>query len=607
MFRKLTEAEILRLKVNNNSADNWEELLVVSTFFVDGIKNTNFSGSVYIGKNVIIENVGKIKNCTIGDNCIIRNVGEIIADKNVNYAFTFPVCSEQDKYLITVQPGMNTTDVFTALYSAKPDLFVDSSNFETKTIIQSDVVVQNVSAIRNSFIGSYSIISETSLIEDSWISEIEDFLNEKVVRTKIGANVVLQRVIIGKSSEITSNSMIFDSMIGENCIVSQGARLYESVLGDCSFISGCEIGNSFLYPFHSQHHSNSFVIAGHVKGECNIAAGATLGSNHNSRRNDGEFSAGRGFWAGLSSSIAMPSHFAPFTLLVKGDYQYPLNIEFAFSLVSNNLHENTLDIVPAYWWNYNTYALLRNEIKFKNRDLRTNYSQIIEYKVLAPDSIKAVIGSHKLLKALKKDNTLPQIELSKRDVRVLKIDQGLKAYESMILCYVLQVFGEKLSDAAYMNNLYLQHKDNNIQFLNVGGQILPKIILEELCLRKENQLKTNHKIQKDTFITDEYIRKDALNALNYFLCESVFNSEVCDLKNILWVKLASVAVEQTISFYENVLKEGFLGNNSEFKQFVNQDFNIFAKKKNEKDNTIETAEIAVVKLRKLSDKLNKLL
>jgi hypothetical protein len=36
-----------------------------------------------------------------------------------------------------------------------------------------------------------------------------------------------------------------------------------------------------------------------VMGQSNIAAGATIGSNHNSRGADGEIIMGRGFWPGL--------------------------------------------------------------------------------------------------------------------------------------------------------------------------------------------------------------------------------------------------------------------------------------------------------------------
>mgnify|MGYP006196922875 CR=1 FL=1 len=52
-------------------------------------------------------------------------------------------------------------------------------------------------------------------------------------------------------------------------------------------------------------------------GQSNIAAGATLGSNHNSRGADGEVIMGRGFWPGLCVSIKHNSIFPSFTILNK--------------------------------------------------------------------------------------------------------------------------------------------------------------------------------------------------------------------------------------------------------------------------------------------------
>ena len=88
--------------------------------------------------------------------------------------------------------------------------------------------------------------------------------------------------------------------------------------------------NNLIFPAHEQHHNNSFLIASVVLGQSNMAAGATIGSNHNSRANDNEVQAGRGFWPGLCTSIKHSSRFASFVLLAKGDYPAELNIPLPF-------------------------------------------------------------------------------------------------------------------------------------------------------------------------------------------------------------------------------------------------------------------------------------
>ena len=118
-------------------------------------------------------------------------------------------------------------------------------------------------------------------------------------------------------------------------------------------------------------------------GQSNMAAGATIGSNHNSRSADGELIAGRGFWPGLCVSLKHNSKFASFCILAKGDYPYELNIPIPFSLVSNDQSRNELVIMPAYWFLYNMYALARNSWKYADRDKRTDKSQLIDFDFLA--------------------------------------------------------------------------------------------------------------------------------------------------------------------------------------------------------------------------------
>ena len=172
-----------------------------------------------------------------------------------------------------------------------------------------------------------------------------------------------------------------------------GARLINSYLGNNSTISCCEVLNSLIFPFHEQHHNNSFLCAALLQGQTNIAAGATIGSNHNSRSPDGEIVAGRGFWPGLCVSLKHNSRFGSFTIIAKGDYPAELNIPLPFSLVSNDLSNDALIVMPGYWFMYNMYALARNSWKYSDRDKRTEKKQFIEYDFLAPDTINEIINA----------------------------------------------------------------------------------------------------------------------------------------------------------------------------------------------------------------------
>ena len=109
--------------------------------------------------------------------------------------------------------------------------------------------------------------------------------------------------IMGYGSHVFYQAVAVRFVIGRNCQLKYGARLLNSVLGDNSTVSCCELLNNLIFPFHEQHHNSSFLIASTIMGQSNIASAATIGSNHNSRSPDCEMIAGRGFWPGLCSDF----------------------------------------------------------------------------------------------------------------------------------------------------------------------------------------------------------------------------------------------------------------------------------------------------------------
>ena len=198
--------------------------------------------------------------------------------------------------------------------------------------------------------------------------------------------------ILGYGSKVFYQAIAVRFVIGRNCQVKYGARILNSVLGDNSTVSCCEVLNNLIYPFHEQHHNSSFLIAATVMGQSNIAAGATIGSNHNSRSPDGEIFAKRGFWPGLCSDFKHNSRFASFVLVSKGSYQYELDIPYPFALVApGNDGSSKITIIPAWWFMYDMFAITRNKNKFLKRDKRVKRVQFIETDPLAPDTMQEIM------------------------------------------------------------------------------------------------------------------------------------------------------------------------------------------------------------------------
>jgi hypothetical protein len=328
--------------------------------------------------------------------------------------------------------------------------------------------------------------------------------------------------------------------MGSNSQLKYGARLINSYLADNSTISCCEVLNSLIFPAHEQHHNNSFLCAATVLGQSNMAAGATIGSNHNSRGADGELLAGRGFWPGLCVSLKHNSRFASFTIIAKGDFPAELDIPIPFSLVSNDVSNDKLVIMPAYWFMYNMYALARNAGKYADRDKRTDKSINIEYDFLAPDTINEMFISLRLFKELaakanatKNKKTIADKDLlktgemlletrkeeitkleiladgfenTKRKVQVVKMPEAYALFKELIIYYsvtqLVQFVTHKKIKSWQQLLKALPAKPERNNWINTGGQLMPDAAINSL-LRKIRTGKINSWDEVHSF----YVRK----------------------------------------------------------------------------------------------------
>jgi Domain of unknown function (DUF4954) len=281
-----------------------------------------------------------------------------------------------------------------------------------------------------------------------------------------------------------------------------GARLINSYLGNNATISCCEVLNSLIFPAHEQHHNNSFLCAALVMGQSNMAAGATIGSNHNSRSPDGEIIAGRGFWPGLCVSLKHNSRFASYAILAKGDYPAELDIPIPFALISNDVSKDELIIMPAYWFLHNMYALARNSWKYTDRDKRTDKTQLLEFDYLAPDTIGEMIAALRILEELAgapidasstpaglHPVAEPEIiatgwENSDRKVRLVKTPQAYAIFKELIAYHAatqLLAYIQKEKIASFDDLLNaLPANPPFTPWVNVGGQLIRKPELDKL-------------------------------------------------------------------------------------------------------------------------------
>ncbi|MCP4451871.1 MAG: DUF4954 family protein, partial [Planctomycetes bacterium] len=345
----------------------------------------------------------------IGDHCVLLNIDEMHTTTHAKFGNGIVKHGEPETVRVWMavmnETGSRSILPFEDMISADAYLWaryrddsglqerlarVTQSGFDSRRgtfgTVGRGCVIKNSRVIKDVKIGSYAYVKGANKLKNLTVK------SSREEPSQIGEGVELVNGIVGLGCHVFYGCKAIRFIMGNNTQLKYGARLLNSFLGSNSTVSCCEILNNLIFPAHEQHHNNSFLIAACVMGQSNLAAGATLGSNHNSRANDNEILAGRGFWPGLCSSIKHSCCFASFTLLSKGHYPAEMNIPLPFSLVNHNVSRDCLEVMPAYWWLYNMYALARNTWKFQHRDQRGTKCQNIEFDALAPDTVEEILA-----------------------------------------------------------------------------------------------------------------------------------------------------------------------------------------------------------------------
>lgn len=561
VYRRLRAREIETLVQNNNTSDDWNNIYVTAAFDPDLVIGCHFFGLVRIGKlepyylefHNLRMKVGlyssTIVSCDLGDNVVINNVNYMahyIVDNetiivNVDELSTSPMAKfgngilredEEEYHRIWLEirnenagrkvlpfNGMLPGDAFLwSKYRADDELLEKLKKFTedrfTKRrgyygVIGKRCVIKYSKTIKDTLIGDDAYIKGANKLKNLTINSSPE------LKTQVGEGCEMVNGIIGYGCRVFYGVKAVRFIMDTNSNLKYGARLINSYLGCNATISCCEVLNSLIFPAHEQHHNNSFLCAALLMGQSNIAAGCTIGSNHNSRSADGEMVVGRGFWPGLSVTLKHNSKFATFTLISKGDYPSEINLPLPFSLLINDVGNDRLLVMPGYWFMYNMYALTRNSWKLSQRDQRIVKTHKLEYDTLAPDSVEEMLSSLKLLEewvgeaanTQKEDGKIESqeelrqlgrqlleespekvarlkvfakgLENSKRSVEILKSTQAYLVFKRMISYYGLRELFKALKskDSLESEMVGLFRKAQHREWTNMGGQLM---LVEEL-------------------------------------------------------------------------------------------------------------------------------
>ena len=497
-YRNLTQAEIEQLERSGNYAEEWSAVKVADPFCVACLRGNTFDGEVRIGavenrkvrdgELLLHEGIyhSTLADCTLGDHPAVHNVhmlgGYTVGDNVMLFNIEEMTCTTDPHKVAWLEPmnenggrrilpfsGMTIGDAYMwARYRGHKSFMAKLEQFTYDTLATDE--------------GAYGRIGDNCVVKNTKTLHNVSIRSKAEDPSRVDGCIVLSDGVVGYGCTLEYGVIAVRFLLGEHVHLEFGLRLNDTVVGDNSTLARCEVGNSIIFPAHEQHHNNSFLIAGLIMGQSNIAAGGTIGSNHNSRTADNELAAGRGFWPSLCCSFKHSSRFASYCLLAKADYPSELDITLPFALVNNNVSKDRLEVMPAYWWMYNMYAMDRNSKKFAKRDKRVVKAQHIEFDNLAPDTAEEILRGMRQLRAWMAASTSDTVyaqgqEKSKRPTVVLKAAEGLKAYEDMLVFYAMKYLA-KLP----VSDCQLSPTD----WVNIGGQLVSRLDMEQLIADVEN-------------------------------------------------------------------------------------------------------------------------
>ncbi|MCK5007013.1 MAG: DUF4954 family protein, partial [Spirochaetales bacterium] len=325
-YRSLSSEQIEVLVKNNNTAEDWDRILVTENFDPRLVRNCEFWGLVRIGDlspifleyhelklpvglsnstviccdigdNVVMRNLHYIAHYIIGNRVILFNIDEMITVNHAKFGNGIVKDGEPESVRIWLEVGnenggrkilpfngMLPADAYIwSRYRDEPQLIecfreltdnLADSRRGHYGIIGDRSVIKNSRLIKDTLIGSDCYIKGANKLKNLTINSSSD------EPTQIGEGVEMVNGIVGYGNRIFYGVKAVRFFTGRNVQLKYGARLINSYLGSNSTVSCCEILNNLIFPFHEQHHNNSFLTASTLMGQSNIAAAASIGSNH---------------------------------------------------------------------------------------------------------------------------------------------------------------------------------------------------------------------------------------------------------------------------------------------------------------------------------------
>jgi hypothetical protein len=311
-----------------------------------GLRNSNFSGKVYLQDNCLVQNTTMVCNVVLGRKSCILSCGVVMNDNEIstfgNGAKVALGPESNGGRSIPMFIGAGYGSVCRAALDRTDALFQDTLSGRCRQVVErfsqpisiigDGAILSRNDLIKNVLLGPHCVIS-SSTVECCTVLSTEDD------PTHISGGGAVHTCILSGSNTVSGPCQVSNCLLFDNASIFAGASVSHCVLAPDRFllcydvniyfcilysllfmftssVAGAECLHALIGPFIGIHHSSLVISCSWPCGRGNVAYGAKVGANHTGRVNDQECLSGEGVFYGLGVQIKFPFNTlgAPYSL-----------------------------------------------------------------------------------------------------------------------------------------------------------------------------------------------------------------------------------------------------------------------------------------------------
>ncbi len=392
--RPIDADAVARLESVGCSSCDWSRVTVSESCSLDGVESSRFEGCCHLDLapgarisgctlegcrlhgRVRVERTGLVSSCILLDGSVVEDCGRIDGT-DPRAAFGGPLLDlgvETGERRLQGSPWISFRLACVMTEGEVPPDLAASYSDALRTVASTagdlpGCIVGEGAVVRCARLVTCTHLGQDCLVENPGVLRRSILLGGPGRGSRVTDGAMVRSCILKPGASVSDGALAENSLLFEDSVLEHGGILTASILGPGSVQGGGEVVASLVGPLCSMHHQSLLIAARWPDGCGNLGYGANAGSNHTSRLPDQEMRLGAGVFIGLGSSLKFPLDLsaAPGTVVATGMVLPPQRIEYPLSLLAKPEQGGGAVLVPGWLVHSNLFALLRNELKYRER------------------------------------------------------------------------------------------------------------------------------------------------------------------------------------------------------------------------------------------------